>query len=113
MARRMGRAFRDELRERFEHGWNTLGDDMHTAGLGCVVGDFVSSDRLPETREYMTANGMEAIFNWARLMAACGAPGLLQVAAGDLQQAGQDTYAEINSGCYVRFDIYVAWGQMV
>ncbi|KAK9422881.1 putative Methyltransferase domain-containing protein [Seiridium unicorne] len=109
-ARRLGRAFRKGLLDRFEHGWNTLPDDMREAGLTSVVVDFVSSDRVPETRERMTANGMRAVLAWAKLMTARGAPASLH--GVDLQKAERDAYEDIRSGCYVRFDIYVASGRM-
>jgi hypothetical protein len=110
-ARGLGRAFRDALRERFEHGWTTLADEMRAAGLCRVAADFVSSDRLPETREPMTTNGMKAIFKWARLMvdAHANVPGL--PAPGELQHAEEAAMADIKSGCYVRFDIHVVCGQ--
>ncbi|KAH8785240.1 S-adenosyl-L-methionine-dependent methyltransferase [Diaporthe sp. PMI_573] len=109
-ARRLGRAFRDGLLERFEHGWNTLPGDMSAAGLASVTHDFVSSDRLPETRELVTANGMRAILSWARLMTLRGAPGALSVE--ELSKAEEDAYEDIRSGCYVRFDIHIACGRM-
>lgn len=109
-ARRLGRAFRDGLLARFEHGWNTLPGDMHDAGLAPVTSDMVSSDRLPETRERITANGMRAILAWAQLMTSKAVPG--SMSAEELQKAERDAYEDIRSGCYVRFDIYVACGRM-
>lgn len=109
-ARRLGRAFRDGLLERFEHGWSTLPGDMRAAGLTSVIEDFVSSDRVPETRERMTANGMRAILAWMKAVAAKKA--LSGLPSEDLQKAETDAYEDIKSGCYVRFDIYVACGQM-
>ncbi|KAK3902809.1 S-adenosyl-L-methionine-dependent methyltransferase [Staphylotrichum tortipilum] len=110
-ARRMGRAFRDALHERFEHGWDTLADDMRAAGLGRLVEDVVSSDRLPESRERMTANGMEAIFKWAQLVAHGGNVPGLPTPGDELRQAERHAFADIESGCYTRFDIHIACGQ--
>ncbi|KAJ9322951.1 hypothetical protein DTO027B5_2993 [Paecilomyces variotii] len=107
-ARFMGRLFRDGLQTRFSHGWSTLPQDMKAAGLEQVQEDIVSSDRLPETRKALTANGMTAIFSWARLMASKGAPGALS--SERLDELERQAEADIQSGCYVRFDIHVSWG---
>ncbi|KAI9151286.1 N-methyltransferase gliN [Paramyrothecium foliicola] len=109
-ARRMGRAFREALRVRFQSGWNTLPDDMRAAGLIDIETDCVSSDRLPETRERLTANGMQAIFSWARLMAEKGLLGTKT--AQQLDQDEIEAFEDIRRGCYVLFEIYVACGRM-
>ncbi|KAI0185625.1 S-adenosyl-L-methionine-dependent methyltransferase [Xylaria flabelliformis] len=108
-ARFMGYAFRDALRERFEHGWSTLPKSMTNAGLTSVVSDVVSSDRLPETRDKLTITGMQAIFSWARLMTQRGVKGSLS--GEELNSLEEKAYKDIASGCYVRYDIYVACGQ--
>lgn len=74
--RRLGHAFRDGLLERFEHGWNTLTENMGASGLVSVIHDFVSSDRLPGTRERVTVNGVRAMLSSARLMTLREAPRL-------------------------------------
>jgi trans-aconitate methyltransferase len=107
-ARRMGRAFRDALKERFGHGWNSLPVDMEAAGLASIRTDLLSSDRIPETREKMTANGMQAILSWARRMAE---PGTMTLE--ELNKAEAQAYEDIRSGCYVRFDVYVTRGRKV
>ncbi|KAJ8132750.1 hypothetical protein O1611_g874 [Lasiodiplodia mahajangana] len=84
-ARFIGYAFQDALRERFEHG-------------------------LPETREKLTVTGMQAIFSWARLMTERGVKGSLS--REELDTLEKKVYDEdIKSGCCVRYDIYVAYGQ--
>jgi uncharacterized protein YjiS (DUF1127 family) len=109
MARRMGISFRDALKERFGHGWNTLPTDMEAAGLDSVSTDLLSSDRVPETREDMTANGMQAIFSWARRMTERGELGAMTL--DDLIIIETQAYKDIRSGCYVRFDVYVTRGR--
>ena len=108
-ARKMGRAFREALRERFEHGWDTLPDDMRAAGLVDIATDCVASDRVPETRERLTANGMQAIFSWARLMAEKGVKGAMT--AEELDRAEVEAFEDISHGCYVKFEIYIACGR--
>ncbi|PVH95576.1 hypothetical protein DM02DRAFT_689914 [Periconia macrospinosa] len=108
-ARLMGKQFRIGLRERFEHGWNTLSEDMKSCGLASVKTDMVSSDRVSDTRERMTSNGMQAIFSWARLMALNGVP--LEVEASCLDEMEQAAFGDIKSGCYVRFNIHIAYGK--
>lgn len=83
---------------------------MRAAGLVHIASDYVSSDRVPETRERMTANGMCAIVSWARLMAAREAPE--SIGSEELGRAENAAYEDIRSGCYVRFDIHIACGQM-
>ncbi|KAI0096805.1 S-adenosyl-L-methionine-dependent methyltransferase [Nemania sp. FL0031] len=109
-ARFIGYAFRDALRERFQHGWSTLPKNMTDAGLTSVVSDIVSSDRLPETRDKLTITGMQAIFSWARLMTERGVEGSLS--NKELDSLEKKVHEEdIKSGCYVRYDIYVFCGQ--
>ncbi|KAI1169039.1 S-adenosyl-L-methionine-dependent methyltransferase [Nemania serpens] len=108
-ARFMGYAFRDALRERFEHGWSTLPKNMTDAGLTPVVSDVVSSDRLPETRAQLTITGLQAIFSWARLMTERGVKGSLS--SDELESLERKAYEDVRSGCYVRYDIYVTCGQ--
>lgn len=108
-ARFIGNTFRDGLRERFEHGWSTLPQQMRDAGLTGVLSDMVSSDRIPETRQKLTETGMRAIFAWARLMSERGAPG--SMTSDQLDELEKGAYEDIKSGCYVRYDIHVACGQ--
>lgn len=81
---------------------------MRSAGLVRVDEDIVSSDRDVETREALTANGMLAIFAWAKLMSARGMPGSSPM--DELKKLEAQAYENIRSGCYVRFDIYIALG---
>ncbi|EED14652.1 hypothetical protein TSTA_041300 [Talaromyces stipitatus ATCC 10500] len=76
--------------------WTTVvHENMIAAGLVAVQSDFVSSDRLPETRKAMTENGMLAIFSWARLMTAKKSPGFLTLERlSELErQMKRETYA--------------------
>lgn len=107
-AQLMGRAFRDGLRLHFEHGWDTLPQDMSAAGLVSVRSDMVSSDRVPATRKRMTVNGMVAIFAWAHLMTSRNRPGSMTFEK--LAELETDVKRDIESGCYVRFDVYVVCG---
>ncbi|KAJ5716805.1 hypothetical protein N7488_002451, partial [Penicillium malachiteum] len=64
-ARKLGTMFRSGLWEHFQHGWNRLEQGMVEAGLQNVGSEFVSSDRIPETRGALTKNGMRVILRWA------------------------------------------------
>jgi SAM-dependent methyltransferase len=108
-ARLMGTAFRTALKDRFEHGWRTLPRELEAAGLSCLHEDVISSDRIPGTRSQMTENGMAAIFKWAHMMTARGVPGSMTIER--LAELKHSVEEDIKSGCYVRFDVYVACGQ--
>lgn len=111
-ARRVSTLFIQALRDRFEHGWQILPEEMRAAGLGNILRDCVSTDRLPETREKMTMNGITAILSWMRLEADRAATGPLGSMAGDeLDTVEKQAFEDIKSGCYCRFDIYVNCGQ--
>ncbi len=83
---------------------------MMDAGLASVVSDVVSSGRLRETRDKLTTNtGMQAIFSWARFVTERGVEG--SMSDEQLNSLEVKAYEDIRSGCYVRYDIYVACGQ--
>lgn len=107
-ARLMGSLFRESLRERLSCGWSTLGQIMKAEGLLHVNEDMVSSDRIPDTRKALTLNGMRAIFGWARNKLDHDAPGSLSM--DQLQTLEAQAEKDIESGCYVRFDIHVFTG---
>lgn len=107
-ARAMGVMFLTGLRSRLAHGWDTLATEMTAAGLEGVQTEIISADRVRATRERLTTNGMMAIFAWARLMAAKKAPGAFSPER--LDELEQQAYEDIRSGCYVKFDVHVAWG---
>lgn len=107
-ARSMGVLFRDALRGKFLHGWSNLSCIMQEEFFEGVEEDIISSDRVPDTRKAMTANGMIAIFDWARRMSARGAPG--SKSTGELSVLEKEVDNDIQSGCYVRFDVYVVLG---
>ncbi|KAI1747145.1 hypothetical protein F4782DRAFT_543757 [Xylaria castorea] len=108
-ARAMADAFRKASWERFEHGWNEIPAYMRAAGLTSVVSDIVSSDRVSETRERLTASIQNLVFTWARLMAQRGGPESMTSDQVDLMKKKVDE--DIKSGCYFRFDIHVACGR--
>ncbi|OQD97031.1 hypothetical protein PENSOL_c013G09572 [Penicillium solitum] len=104
----IGLMFLTAMKPRFEYGWNRLATDMRAAGLVDVHTEAISADRVYDTRERLATNGMRAMFAWARLHSARGSQGALtMMKIEDLEQKG---YADIRSGCYVTFDIHVAWG---
>jgi len=100
----MGMRFKTVLNKQFEQGWNILPQIFEDEGLVGVVRDLVSSDRVVETRERMTRNGMQAIFGWARMVAEKKGEG------DELDGLEVEVGRDIESGCYVRFDIHVAVG---
>ncbi|KAJ5768743.1 hypothetical protein N7520_003302 [Penicillium odoratum] len=112
-ARKLGKMFKSGLWQYFRHGWNRLEEGMMAAGLEGVASEVVSSDRAPETRGALTRNGMRAILAWANAKAQNG--GLQDenkraVSLAEVKSLGEQAYKDIDSGCYVRFDIHVAWG---
>ncbi|KAJ5963975.1 uncharacterized protein N7479_003851 [Penicillium vulpinum] len=104
----MGLMFMTAMKPRFEYGWNRLATDMRAAGLLDVHTEAVAVDRVYDTRARLTTNGMRAIFAWARLHSARGSQGALNMR--HIEDLEQKAYADIRSGCYVTFDIHVAWG---
>ncbi|KAI4121197.1 MAG: hypothetical protein LQ338_006507 [Usnochroma carphineum] len=107
-ARFMGSLFRENLRENFSYGWSTLPQILSTVGFVNIDEDIVSSDRVPETRLALTKNGMRAIFAWAsNQVDRCR---LGSLTSEELQALETQAYQDIESGCYVRFDIHVAVG---
>ena len=99
----------EEMRERFSCGWNTLPTDMRAAGLDPIETDRVSCDRLPETRKRTGANALKVMFAWQRMLTTKGAPGCMTV--DELKQTEKQAQEDIESGAYLRYDIYVACGQ--
>lgn len=104
----MGQQFLAGMMHHFQNGWNSLTTEMRAAGLRDVHSEVVAADRVYATRPRLTANGIVAIFAWARLASARGAEGSLTMQQLDLLE--RNAYADIQSGCYVTFDIHVAWG---
>lgn len=102
-ADRLSKMFIKANLDRFAQGWNTLHDDMATAGLEPVIRDIVSSDRLADTRQRITAAGMPAIMAWARKMKV--------MEPEELDKAERQAYLDIKSGGYYRNEIYVFCGK--
>ena len=107
-ARFMGTIFRESLQERLSSGWSTLGPIIQAAGLIDLEEDIVSSDRIADTRKSLTLNGMRAIFAWARHKMDHNAPGSLSM--DQMQTLESQAERDIESGCYVRFDIHIFLG---
>ncbi|KAL9065092.1 MAG: hypothetical protein Q9157_007596 [Trypethelium eluteriae] len=107
-AKSVGDAMRYGLKEKFAYGWSTLPEIMRSAGLIDVEEDIVSSDRVVETRESLSTNGMVAVFQWAKNVSARGMLG--SIPAHDLTGFEEQAFKDIKSGCYVRFDIHIILG---
>ncbi|KAL8728581.1 MAG: hypothetical protein Q9166_005314 [cf. Caloplaca sp. 2 TL-2023] len=95
------------LQQRFSHGWSTLPAIMGKHGLR-VETDIVSSDRVVETRRALTENGLVALLGFERMMAARQAPGA--VSTTQIEEMERRAIIEIESGCYVRYDIHTVVG---
>lgn len=106
--RSMGTKFREAFKNQFSRGWNTLPQMYQAAGLKQIQQDIVSSDRLAETRKPLSRNGIQAIFGWAKLVSARNAPGALSL--DEIARLEKEAERDIESGCYARFDIYIALG---
>lgn len=106
----IGDKFRAALDERFKHGWNTLPGLMREAGLTSINTDVAVSDRVPETRERVNTGIMNLVFTWARMMVTRG---VSESTFGDsLDNLERAVNEEIKSGCYFKYNIHVALGQM-
>ena len=100
--------FRPEvLQRRFENGWSTLPGLMKQIGL-TVETDIVSSDRLPDGRRPLTENGLIALFAAAKRMSRAGTPGAMS--EPKIQELEEKAWGDIESGCYVRYDVHTAVG---
>lgn len=104
----MGAMFMSAMKPHFESGWNRLATEIRNAGLVDIYTEAFAADRVHETRARLTANGMAMMFAWARIHSARGSDGALTME--HLENLEQKAYADIQSGCYVTFDIHVAWG---
>ncbi|KAF2634687.1 hypothetical protein P280DRAFT_463175 [Massarina eburnea CBS 473.64] len=94
--------------DRFRAGFNTLAENMEKAGLGEVITDLVSNDRVPETRESLARNGIEVIMGFHGRMHEIGAPGAWSRA--ELEELEKGFEKDLESGAYVRYDIHIAIG---
>jgi SAM-dependent methyltransferase len=105
-SRYMKDLFHDVMRPHFEPGCNLLQGCMKDAGLLSVQADCVSSDRVPETRKAMTKANMLVIFSLFKRMAGRKVSTTSPPYLDQLDEFERQVEAEIQSGCYVRFDIY-------
>ena len=104
----MGSRFREGLKEKLADGWSTIPRIMKDAGLLCLDEDIVSSDRVVETREALTRNGTVAMFGREKLMVERGIASALSLE--ELKKLQHQTHKDIESGCYVRYDVHIAVG---
>ncbi|KAJ5502595.1 hypothetical protein N7463_005469 [Penicillium fimorum] len=104
----MGLMYMTAMKPRFDYGWNQLVTEMRSAGLADVHTEAVSAGRVYDTRTRLTANGMKAMFAWARLHSIRGTQGALPMQ--HVEDLEHRAYADIQSGCYVTYDIHIAWG---
>jgi hypothetical protein len=77
-------------------------------GLEGVESDVVSIDRVAETREAWTINGMVGIFGWLRIVARAGGGGCSVEEVDSLEEGVRK---DIASGGYSRFETYVTWAR--
>lgn len=106
-ARVMSKLFKDVLAEKTPFGWNDLPDLMEAATMSGIQRDVVSTDRLPETRWALSVNVMVAMCLFAEIMAK---QGVISLTEQELEQLGSQGFMDIDSGCYVRYDIHTAIG---
>ncbi len=100
--------FQKTLMERISSGWNMLPQIMRSAGFLAVDEDVVSSDRVVETRQALTANVTGAAILYARLRVKLGAADALH--EDELKRLEDQVSKDINSGSYARFDLHIAVG---
>ncbi|KAI5919990.1 S-adenosyl-L-methionine-dependent methyltransferase [Camillea tinctor] len=100
--------FRASFGDKFVYGWSTLPGIMRSAGLDPVVSHVMSSDRVPETRARETTNKLALAFTSARM---AGKQALELPGNKSLEEVEKVVYEEIESGCYLRYDIHVVCGQ--
>ena len=70
--------------------------------------DIVSSDRQPETRRTLTENALVAAMGFTRMMTAKQAPGAMSTE--EMEGIESAAIKDIESGCYIRYDIHTAIG---
>ncbi|KAL9049780.1 MAG: hypothetical protein Q9162_007027 [Coniocarpon cinnabarinum] len=92
---------------RASYGWNTLPGIMRRAGLR-VQTDVVSSDRVVEDRKLLSEASAMILLEQAEMMAARGDPSALS--SSEIQQAARELRKDLDSGAYVRHDVYSAIG---
>lgn len=95
----------DAFREHFEVGYKILPKEMADAGLVNVQHDVVSSDRVPEARAAFTKNSMIVCFGWAR-----SGKDSVPLSAAEIDELERQSYKDIESGGYVRYDIHTTFG---
>jgi SAM-dependent methyltransferase len=107
--RKAANKFALDCSHRLKYGWSTLPQIFRDIGLEGVETDVVSIDRIPETREAWTINGMLGIFGWLRLAAKGGGEGVWSLE--EVERCEEGVRRDIRGGGYSRFEIYVTWGR--
>ena len=97
------------MQKQLSHGWSELPALMKAQGLSNIQADVVSSDRLPETRRALTENGCIALIGSLRMRSARKLEGSTSEDI-DIDELEKRAIRDIESGCYVRYDIHTAVG---
>lgn len=107
-ADRFGFAWRDALLAKFSHGFNTLPGIMRDAGMQDVASDMVASDRVAETRRRLTVNSFVIAGIGNRAMAERKVPGAMTVE--EIEKAEKAAFEALDTGVYVRYDVWINMG---
>ena len=86
-------------------GFDTFPGDMNAAGLNEIGTDIVGSYRVKSTVALYTAFSVGVCFNWARL-----GRDPVPYSKEEVAQLEAQSFRDIGSGGYVRFDIHCNWG---
>lgn len=109
MVIRLSALFRTEtIERRYSHGWNELPVLMSGCGISEVERDIVSSDREPGARKALTAVSLVVFLAFSWMLSEKNAPGAMLLE--ELVSAEREAWEEIESGCYIRYDIHTAIG---
>ncbi|KAJ5114096.1 S-adenosyl-L-methionine-dependent methyltransferase [Penicillium angulare] len=95
----------DAFASHMAYGYDTLPGDMEAAGLTDIGIDIIGSDRVKSTLALYTAVSMGVCFNWAR-----SGRDPIPYSKEQLDQLEAQSFRDIASGGYVRFDIHTNWG---
>jgi hypothetical protein len=96
------------MRERFGFSFPDFGALFRGAGLGGVVEDVLSTDRLVEQRREFTEIGIGAVFGGLLNLSKVGGEGYWSEA--EVKRRKVEALSDMESGAYLRWDIHVALG---
>jgi len=99
---------KNPVAERIRYGWSTLGSLMEKRGL-TVTTDIATSDRVAKDRRALSENGSIVAFAFVRGLAAKGA--LDGMTIEDYDTLEQKARADIESGAFIRYDLYTVVGR--